>query len=45
MELERKQINQLNSWLIQQKRYEDLEHAATDAAFQKQLLEEYRNIN
>ncbi len=45
MELERKQINQLNSWLIQQKRYEDLEHAATDAAFQKQFVEECRNID
>lgn len=34
-------INQLNTFLIQEKRYEDLERAARDKKFQKQLMSDY----
>ena len=34
-------INQLNTFLIQEKRYEDLERAAKDKEFQKQLMHQY----
>lgn len=34
-------INQLNTFLIKEKRYEDLERAARDKEFQKQLMSDY----
>lgn len=34
-------INQLNTFLIKEKRYEDLERAARDKEFQKQLMSAY----
>ena len=34
-------INKLNNLLLQQKRYDDLEHSAKDITFQQQLMEEY----
>ena len=35
-------INQLNTFLIQEKRYEDLERSTRDKEFQKQLMSEYK---
>ncbi len=35
-------INKLNSLLIKEKRFEDLERSANDEDFQKQLMEQYR---
>lgn len=34
-------INKLNTFLFQQKRYDDLERSAKDAEFQQQLISEY----
>ena len=34
-------INKLNSLLIKDKRYNDLERSANDSSFQKQLMSEY----
>ena len=34
-------INKLNTLLLQQKRYDDLERSTSDAAFQQQLMSEY----
>ncbi len=38
-------VNELNSLLLQNKRYEDLERATKDYEFQKQLMREYGIIN
>ena len=37
----KERINQLNTFLIKEKRYEDLERAARDKEFQKQLMSDY----
>ena len=39
------EINKLNAYLISEKRYDDLERSTTDKEFQKQLLEEFKNIS
>lgn len=36
------EINGLNAWLLEQKRYEDLERSTKDAEFQKELLKEFQ---
>ena len=41
----REQINRLHSLLLQNKRYDDLEHSTKDYEFQKQLMREYGIIN
>ena len=38
-------VNKLNLLLLQNKRYDDLEHSAKDSDFQKQLMKEYGIIN
>lgn len=35
-------VNKLNTLLINDKRFQDLERSVNDAAFQKQLMSEYR---
>ena len=38
------EINKLNAYLITEKRFEDLERSTTDKEFQKELLNELKNI-
>ena len=38
---EAKRINNLNTILLQNKRYNDLERSANDSDFQRQLMREY----
>ena len=42
MEQGMERVNKLNILLINDKRYQDLERSVNDAAFQKQLMSEYR---
>ena len=41
MEQEAERINKLNQFLIQSKRFADLERSASDKDFQEQLMQEY----